>query len=182
MQIGEAKQHLIQTWGSLGTCWGVNRTMAQVHALLMLSEYPLSAEDVMEQLQISRGNANMNLRALIDWGLARRECRVGERKEFFVGEKDMWRVAIQIIQERQKREIAPALKILEEVKQIDPSADPQETAAFIASVDKLSQVLTQANEFVNTIVRAEKNWMSANLLRLFVGQMLDSTPKEEHSP
>ena len=185
MQLDEAKQKLIQTWGALGTSWGVNRTMAQVHALLMIAEGPLSAEDVMEQLQISRGNANMNLRALIDWGLAKREYKAGERREFFVAEKDMWRVAIQIIQQRQKRELAPVLQVLKEVKQLDSDsdADKEENKAFIESVDRLDAILSQANDFLDFVVKAEKNWIAGNLMRMFAGRFGNSnmTPpnKEE---
>jgi DNA-binding transcriptional regulator GbsR (MarR family) len=80
MELAEAKERFVQTWGTLGSNWGINRTMAQVHALLLVSATALSTEEVMEQLQISRGNANMNLRTLIDWGLVRREGKTGERR------------------------------------------------------------------------------------------------------
>ena len=69
MTIQEGRDKFIQSWGALGTSWGINRTMAQIHALLLISPEPLCAEEIMEALQISRGNANMNLRALMDWGL-----------------------------------------------------------------------------------------------------------------
>ena len=69
MQLQEAKEKFVQAWGAFGTNWGINRTMAQVHALLLVSQQALSADDIMESLNISRGNANMNVRALIDWGL-----------------------------------------------------------------------------------------------------------------
>ncbi|RZJ54238.1 MAG: ArsR family transcriptional regulator, partial [Flavobacterium sp.] len=68
MDFKEAKNKFIQTWGALGSQWGINKTMAQIHALLMVAPEPLSMEDIMEELQISRGNASMNLRALMDWG------------------------------------------------------------------------------------------------------------------
>jgi DNA-binding transcriptional regulator GbsR (MarR family) len=77
--------------------------MAQIHALLLLAHEPLSAEDIMEELQISRGNANMNIRALVDWGLVHKELKSGERKEFFVAEKDMWLVVKKIIIQRKKK-------------------------------------------------------------------------------
>ena len=69
MELEQAKQQFIQTWGNFGTQWGINKSMAQVHALLLVSERPLSTEEVMEQLSISRGNANMNMRDLINWNL-----------------------------------------------------------------------------------------------------------------
>src|ERR1700760_3843546 len=99
MQLAEAKAKFIADWGRFGTNWGINRTMAQVHALLLISPDPLSAEEIMEELKISRGNVNMNVRDLIDWGLVFKELRPGERKEFFRAEKDIWKAAKQIIKE-----------------------------------------------------------------------------------
>ncbi len=75
MEWQEGKDKFLQSWGTLGTSWGINRTMAQIHALMMISPNALSADEVMEELQISRGNANMNIRALMDWGLVYKELR-----------------------------------------------------------------------------------------------------------
>jgi DNA-binding transcriptional regulator GbsR (MarR family) len=84
MKLAEAKQQFIASWGAFGTHWGINRTMAQIHALLLVSPDPLSQDDLMEQLNVSRGNANMNIRELIDWGLVDRVIIPGERKEYFL--------------------------------------------------------------------------------------------------
>jgi DNA-binding transcriptional regulator GbsR (MarR family) len=121
MQIDEAKQKFIQTWGALGSSWGINKTMAQIHALLLVATEPLSAEDIMEQLQVSRGNVNMNLRALMDWGIVSKENKIGERREFFVADKDIWAVARQISRERRKREIEPMIKVLNDLKAVNGS-------------------------------------------------------------
>src|SRR3954471_20846731 len=99
MELKEAKDKFLNAWGTLGSNWGINRTMAQIHALLLISPNSLSAEEIMEDLKISRGNANMNLRDLIDWGLIYKEIKAGERKEFFHAEKDIWKAAKQIIKE-----------------------------------------------------------------------------------
>ncbi|MCB0787033.1 MAG: ArsR family transcriptional regulator, partial [Flavobacteriales bacterium] len=90
MQLPEARRKFIEAWGAFGSAWGISRTMAQVHALLLLATEPLSTDDVMEQLNISRGNANMNLRALIDWGLVSKVLKPGDRKDHFEAEKDVW--------------------------------------------------------------------------------------------
>ena len=95
MNYEDAKQKYIQAWGTLGSSWGINKAMAQIHALLLVSTEPLSAEDVMNELQMSRGNVNMNLRALMDWGIVEKEHKVGERKEFFSAGKDIWELARQ---------------------------------------------------------------------------------------
>lgn len=82
MELQEAKNEFIQAWGTFGSEWGINRTMAQIHALLLVSAEPLSTEDIMEQLEVSRGNVNMNTRDLIAWGIVYRVTKKGERKEF----------------------------------------------------------------------------------------------------
>ena len=97
MKLTEAKAQFISSWGAFGTHWGINRTMAQIHALLLVSPDPITQDDIMEQLSISRGNVNMNTRDLIDWGLVERVLIPGERKEFFTAEKDIWKVSTQII-------------------------------------------------------------------------------------
>src|SRR5690606_28360221 len=96
MQLQEAKETFIQTWGSLGTEWGINKSVAQVHALLLSSYDPLSTDDIMEQLKISRGNANMSVRQLMDYGIAYKKVITGDRKEYFVAEKDTLKWALKI--------------------------------------------------------------------------------------
>ena len=126
MELNEAKQKFIQSWGMLGSNWGINRTMAQIHALLLVSTTPISTEDIMAELQISRGNANMNIRALIDWGIVTKEFVPGERKEFFVADKDIWAVARQIAKQRKQREIEPLLKVLNDAKALDSKDEEAE--------------------------------------------------------
>jgi DNA-binding transcriptional regulator GbsR (MarR family) len=119
MEIKEGKEKFIEAWGKMASDWGINRTMAQVHALLLIVPDSLTADEVMEQLDISRGNANMNIRALMDWGLVHKSLKQGERKEYFFAEKDMWVVVTKIIIQRKKKELEPMLKVLEEVSGVE---------------------------------------------------------------
>jgi DNA-binding transcriptional regulator GbsR (MarR family) len=105
MELAEAKQKFIESWGKLGSEWGINRTMAQVHALLLITPGDLTTEEIMETLQISRGNANMTLRDLISWGLIEKRHKPGERKEYFYADKDTWTIARQVAKERRKRSL-----------------------------------------------------------------------------
>jgi len=89
MKFDEAKDKFISTWGSLGSLWGINKAMAQIHALLLISPNPLSVDEIMSELKISRGNTSMNLRQLIDWGIVYKENKPGDRKEYFKSEKDV---------------------------------------------------------------------------------------------
>ncbi|MDX1906866.1 MAG: MarR family transcriptional regulator [Bacteroidia bacterium] len=165
MQLDEAKDKFIQAWGSLGSNWGINRTMAQVHALLLISAESLSAEDIMAALNISRGNANMNLRALIDWGLVKKEYRAGERREYFFAEKDIWQVAQQVIVERRKRELKPVLKVLEDVRNVEGDPEQADIKAFVHTVEHLGQIVGMADRFLEFAVSSEKSWFMETILR-----------------
>lgn len=107
-----SREEFIAQWGALGSNWGINRTMAQIHALLMTAPEPMHTEEMMERLHISRGNANTNIRELIGWGLIRLVVKKGERREYFEAEKDVWKMFITIAKERKRRELDPALAVL----------------------------------------------------------------------
>jgi DNA-binding transcriptional regulator GbsR (MarR family) len=110
--LGEVKERFILHWGEMGSLWGINRTMAQIHALLLISPEPLSAIDIMDELQISRGNVSMALRELIAWGIASRVHIKGERREYYTTEKDVWKMFRIIARERKKREVDPTIDVL----------------------------------------------------------------------
>lgn len=111
-QLDQVKEKFILHWGEMGSLWGINRTMAQVHALLFISSKPLSANEIMEELQISRGNVSMALRELIAWGIVSRVHIKGERREFYTTEKDVWNLFRLIARERKKREVDPTIDVL----------------------------------------------------------------------
>lgn len=117
-----ARERFVETWGELSGAWGINKTMARIHAHLLVAERPVDTDEVMKALAISRGNANMNLRALLDWGLIRRVSLPRERKEFFAAESDVWTMGCRIARERKKREIEPLLGALEDCLE---GADPK---------------------------------------------------------
>ncbi|AZB27048.1 MULTISPECIES: GbsR/MarR family transcriptional regulator [Chryseobacterium] len=165
MQLSEAKEKYIQTWGTFATNWGINRTMAQVHALLLASGKPLSTDEVMEQLEISRGNANMNLRALIDWGIVRKEFIKGDRKEYFVAEKDVWYLFKQITKERRKREIEPVISFLEELRNIDDN-DSEEAKEFIKLMDDFSSVTGKINNIMDLAIKSDDHWLVGKITNL----------------
>lgn len=165
MQLEEAKIKYIQTWGSLATSWGINKTMAQVHALLLVSTKPLSADEIMEALKISRGNVNMNVRALIDWGIVQKEFIVGERKEFFVADKDIWELFKQITKERKKREIEPVLKVLDELQE-GVEGEAEEVADFKKVLGDLSSVTKTVNGILEKAIKADEHWLLSNFTKM----------------
>ena len=107
-----ARDEFISQWGALGTQWGINRTMAQIHALLMTAPRSMTTDEVMEELEVSRGNAHSNLKELVAWGLVRSVVKKGERRDFFEAEKDVWQIFTIVARERKRREIEPALAVL----------------------------------------------------------------------
>lgn len=165
MQLSEAKEKYIQTWGTFATNWGINRTMAQVHALLLASGKPFSTDEVMEQLEISRGNANMNLRALIDWGIVKKEFVKGDRKEYFVAEKDVWYLFKQITKERRKREIEPVISFLEELKNIEDK-DSEEAQEFIKLMNDFSSVTGKINNIMDLAIKSDDHWLVGKITNL----------------
>jgi DNA-binding transcriptional regulator GbsR (MarR family) len=164
MDFLEAKNKFIQTWGALGSQWGINKTMAQIHALLMVSSAPVSMEEIMEELQISRGNASMNLRALMDWGIVYKEFKQGERREFFIAEKDVDELATKIARERSKREIKPALKVLKEVSNIKDSKST-EAKHFIDQTTKLHDFVSKADKMIDKVTERE-NWLARMIMKM----------------
>jgi DNA-binding transcriptional regulator GbsR (MarR family) len=164
MEFSEAKSRFIQAWGTLATSWGINRTMAQIHALLLVSPIALSADDIMDELKISRGNSNMNLRTLIDWGLVHKELRAGERREFFFAEKDMVDVVRRIIAQRKKKELEPMLKVLEELSGVTGSSpEAREFSKVITDIQLFSQ---KANLTLDTIMKADANLLIGTLFKM----------------
>ncbi len=164
MELLEGKEKFIQAWGALGSNWGVNRTMAQIHALLLLSPESLSAENIMEELKISRGNANMNIRALIDWRLVYKELKPGERKEYFIAEKDLWEVVKQIIIQRKKKELEPMIKVLDEISSVE--GDDVATEEFVKMVREIKLFSSKADSTLDTLVKADSNWFVGTFLKM----------------
>ncbi len=165
MQYQEAKDKFISTWGSLGTLWGINKAMAQIQSLLFISTKPLSMEEIMDELKISRGNTSMNLRQLMDWGIVTKELIPGERKEFFTTEKDVQELARQIAKERSRREIKPVIKTLKEVSSIEDDGT-EKTKELIKQTKALHDLAETADAMMNKIVNQEQNWITKSLLKL----------------
>jgi len=164
MQYQEAKSKFIQAWGTLGSSWGINRAMAQIHALLLISETPLSTDEIMVDLKISRGNANMNIRALMDWGIVYKELRAGERKEFFFADKDIWELARQVSKERQKRELTPIVRVLDDLNHIEGKDSKSDELRNV--VKDLSKFTKNVSGVVSKFSNSDEHWFYSVLLKL----------------
>jgi DNA-binding transcriptional regulator GbsR (MarR family) len=165
MDSKELNSRFLNAWGTLGGNWGINRTMAQIHAYLMLSEKSLTTEEIMEELKISRGNANMNIRTLAEWGLIIKTHKAGDRKEYFEAEKDIWKVSRLIARERRKRELEPALKIMEELK--STKADDAATKKMQEQISAIYDFTKMADATLDKFITSNNNWF----LKLFANMM-----------
>lgn len=166
MKLTEARQQFISHWGAFGSNWGINRTMAQIHALLLTSPDPLTQDDIMTELNISRGNTNMNIRELINWGLVERVIIPGERKEYFSAEKDIWKVVRQIVKERKKRELEPMLQLLDRLEDVEGDKRDRHVKTFVETVGGIKKLGRQADKTLDTLIRAEENWFMGSLMKL----------------
>jgi HTH-type transcriptional regulator, glycine betaine synthesis regulator len=147
-KLQTAQDLFIRRWGEMGQTWGINRTMAEIHALLYVVGEPLCTDDVMERLNISRGNASMSLRALCDWAIVHRVHKRGERREYFESLSDVWELFSMIVAERKRREMDP---VLETIKQCGKMLDEEslgKPAARSAAVQLTRQRLEGMQEFM----------------------------------
>jgi DNA-binding transcriptional regulator GbsR (MarR family) len=114
MELSPARSRFVLHWGEMGTRWGINRTVAQVHALLFVSERPLHAGEIAETLEVARSNVSVSLRELAAWGLVRTVHVLGDRRDYFEALGDVWAMTQAIFEQRRRRELDPTLAALRE--------------------------------------------------------------------
>ena len=147
-KLRNSQDTFIRRWGEMGQTWGINRTMAEIHALLYITATPLCTDDVMERLHISRGNASMSLRALCDWGIIRRQHRRGERREYFESLGDVWEMFSIIAAERKRREMDPVLETIRQCQQMLSEQSLGKAAAKQEAVRLTRERLAGMEEFM----------------------------------
>ncbi len=161
------REEFVVQWGALGSQWGINRTMAQIHALLMTSPEALSTDEVMATLKISRGNAHTNIKELIAWGLVRSIMRIGERREYFEAEKDVWKIFTTVVRERKRREMEPALEVLRRCAEDSKGIATKEGKAFHQQIKQLEEFVSFASALSDKVSSMQHGFavkMAAKLL------------------
>jgi DNA-binding transcriptional regulator GbsR (MarR family) len=161
----EAREEFIQLWGSLGTNWGINKAMAQIHALLLATQNPLTTDEIMEELNISRSNANLNIRALLDWELIYKKHISGDRKEYFIADKDMWAVSMKIIKARRRKEVEPIVRELKAVSGFD--AGSIEEKSFKKVLQEMSEISEKMLKLGDLLEKADRFKVSKWILKGF---------------
>jgi len=127
----DAQNQFVIEWGRMSSSWGINRTMAQIHALLLVTGEPHSVDDMIERLHISRGNASMNLRDLVDWGVIKRLRKPGDRKDIYQSDSDILHMFARVVRERKRREIDPTILAIRECLDMVPSDSPNRDAIVL---------------------------------------------------
>ena len=153
MQLTPVMEKYILHWGEMGTRWGVNRTVAQIHALLYLSPKPLNAEEISETLGVARSNVSTSLKELMSWGLVKVSHVLGDRRDHFESMKDLWDIFTCVVEERKKREIDPTLTLLRqfELEAGEDTRTPEEIKQRINRMREVLETLTGWYEQMNTV-------------------------------
>ncbi len=160
-----ARDEFVAQWGAMGSAWGINRTMAQIHALLITTPGAMTTDEIMEDLKVSRGNAHGNLRELVSWGLVRSVIRKGERKEYFEAEKDVWKMFCIVMRERSRRELRPAMTVLRDCAVRTRGLKGPAAAAFNEQIKGLSDFLNLADSVIAKVSASEQSRMVPWALR-----------------
>lgn len=167
MKYPEAKEKFIETWGNLGSQWGVNKSIAQVQALLLISPEPLSTDDIMKELTISRGNANMSIRQLLDWGIVYKKAIAGDRKEYFIAEKNVWKWSLKIGNVRKQRELNPVLDLLREIAENSEATKSAEEKEFAKQIKDLNAFTQQISKLADKLFLSPHGEQLLKMLKMF---------------
>ena len=178
MQLTPTMQKYILHWGEMGSRWGVNRTVAQIHALLFLVNTPQTAEDIAETLNVARSNVSNSLKELQSWGLIRVSHVMGDRRDHFLALQDVWEIFRVIIEERKRREIDPTLSVLREC-----AIEAEQDAALEAATRERMNSVLEFMEMLGATYNDYKNLPPATMLRFLkmggtVARFLGSDDKD----
>jgi DNA-binding transcriptional regulator GbsR (MarR family) len=149
-------QRFVEAWGAMGSLWGINRSVARVHALLMASEEPISLDEIAERLQISKGNASMSLRELRTFGVVRQVEVPGDRRDFYVTEPDVWTMFFRILRERKRREFDPALEAIHRLVEA-----PGASGAVRGRLEQMADLLTTMDGVASRFLKDPESSRSA---------------------
>jgi HTH-type transcriptional regulator, glycine betaine synthesis regulator len=156
------QEQFVLEWGRMSSSWGINRTMAQIHALLFVSPEPLTVDEIMEKLRISRGNASMSLRDLMDWGIVRRFRRPGERRDLYMTETDPVGMFARVVRERKRREIDPTVTAIRECIAMLPAEGLSEEAeTFRQRLNGLLEIFGILDAVYNQVFASDRSLAEA---------------------
>lgn len=157
--LKSVEDQFILAWGRMSAAWGINRTMAQIHALLLISGRPYSMDQIIDRLHISRGNASMNLRDLCDWGLISRFRNPGDRKDIYQCQGDILEMIVRVIRERKRREIDPTFGVIRDCLAMLPEKDKlsPEGEEIAVRLEGLLEVFGLADRIYSQMFESERS-------------------------
>lgn len=159
-KIHEAKSLLVRCWGEMAPYWGISRTMAEVHALLFINPRPLCTDEIMQELSISRGNASMTLRSLLDWGLVRRVHQRGDRKDYYACDARVWEIFETIARQRNRREVEPIVDSIAKCRDIAAQAEAETDDAEVRREAELYRArLEEMLDFLQVLGRLFESFL-----------------------
>ena len=164
--INDVEDNFIAQWGTLGSSWGINKTMAQIHALLLIKPDPLTTDQIMDELSISRGNAHTNIKQLIDWGLLMKVIKKGERKELFIAEKDPWKMFCTITQQRKRREMEPLLNVLKNCTEDLNNISSNEAKRLHKQLNELTTFVNTGVSVMDKVSNSKQTVLTTLILKL----------------
>lgn len=152
-----SKEAFISHWGEMGSSWGVPRSMAEIHALLFIEGRPLCADEIMDRLQVSRGNVSTTLRQLADWGIVTRVRLRGDRKDHYQAEQDVWTLLSLIVRARKRRELEPLLAALEDASSIaredaESADNPRAAKEHLARLESMQDALKRLDRLSDRFI------------------------------
>lgn len=164
MEYCDAKDKFVKAWGELATNWGVNKTMGLIHGMLLISEKSVCVECIMTYLDVSKSNVIINLKVLQDWGLVYKVSEQGERKDYYVAEKNTWKMFLNIVEHRKKKELEPLKSLLLEMKTVSPScSESQELCNIIKELDHFTK---KVDCVLDNLVKSESSFLLQSFIKM----------------
>jgi DNA-binding transcriptional regulator GbsR (MarR family) len=164
MDFAASKDKFLESWSAMASQWGISRSMSLVHASLLISPKASCADVLMDDLQLSRGSVNTNLRALMDWGLVHKKYLPGERKDHYYAEKDMWTIFRQILIHRKQKELKPLLDTLQTFSDVEEESE--EAREFSTMIRQLRDITHKTDIVLDNIAQSEDNWFESPFFQM----------------
>lgn len=172
--LDDGRKEFIELWGDMGARWGVPRSMTELHALLYIVGTPMNTDEIMKQLSISRGNASMTLRTLLDWGIITRTHRPDDRKDYYIAEQDVWKLFATVARSRKRRELEP---LAARLKSLSLKSNSDSTSDGIAHRERIESMLQFIIQFDGLSERfLSMGGLSLDILSKLIGSSKNKSP------
>ena len=172
--LAEGRQEFIELWGDMGARWGVPRSMTELHALLYIVGAPMNTDEIMKQLSISRGNASMTLRTLLDWGIITRTHRPDDRKDYYIAEQDVWKLFATVARARKRRELEP---LTARLNSLSLKSNADSTSDGVAHRERIESMLQFIIQFDGLSERfLSMGGLSLDILSKLIGSSKSKSP------